>query len=102
MKQILFSHRLILETKLITQGIYEHYKSTPEDRKYYQVIFLSHDEEKHGVLVHYQPLYWNNENGIYDDGITIWTRTLENFTQSVNWNGKTVPRFRLVNSTIEK
>jgi hypothetical protein len=85
---------------MIAQGIYEHYKSTPDDRRYYQVLFLSRDEETHQILVNYQPLYWNNEGGIYDDGITIWTRTLENFTQSIEWNGKTVPRFTLVSSTI--
>ncbi len=86
---------------MITQGVYEHYKSTPEDRKYYQVVMLSHDEATRGVLVHYQPLYWNNSGGIYDDGITIWTRTLENFTQHVKHNGKQMPRFRRVDSTIQ-
>ncbi len=85
---------------MITQGIYEHYKSTVEERRYYQVLLLSRDEHSHDILVHYQPLYWKNEGGIYNDGITVWTRTLKNFTQEVEWNGKTMPRFKLISSTI--
>jgi hypothetical protein len=80
----------------ITQGVYEHYKSTPNDPKYYQVLFLSHMEETAEVLVHYQPLYWNNEGNVYDDGITVWTRTLTNFCETVEWQGKTSPRFKRV------
>ena len=86
---------------MITQGVYEHYKSTPEDRKYYQVVMLSHDEVTRGELVHYQPLYWNNSGGIYDDGVTVWTRTLENFSQDIEHNGKQMPRFKRVDSTIQ-
>lgn len=78
----------------ISQGIYEHYKSTPEDPKYYQVLFLSHFEETGETMVHYQPLYFNDEGGVYDDGITVWTRTLENFCETVEWNGQTKPRFK--------
>ena len=80
----------------ISQGVYEHYKSTPKDRKYYQVLFLSHMEESGETLVHYQPLYWNNENNVYDDGVTVWTRTLKNFCESVEWDGQTVPRFKRI------
>ncbi len=84
---------------MITQGVYEHYKSTPEDRKYYQVIMLSRDEVTLGILVHYIPMYWNNDSGIYDDGITTWTRTIENFSKTVEYNGEIKPRFTLVNKT---
>ena len=77
---------------MIAQGIYEHYKSTPEDRKYYQVIMLSRDE-----ITHYIPMYWNNNGGIYNDGITVWTRTIENFSETVEYSGTTKPRFTLVN-----
>jgi hypothetical protein len=59
---------------------------------------LTRDEETLDILVHYQPLYWNNEGGIYDDGVTAWTRTLKNFTSDVEWKGKTVPRFKLISS----
>ena len=81
---------------LVKQGIYEHYKSTPNSPKYYQVLFLSHYEDTHELLVHYQPLYYSNENGIYDDGVTIWTRTAKNFQEQVRWQGKTVPRFKKI------
>ena len=81
---------------MVTQGIYEHYKSTPEDKKLYQVILVSHFEETLEVMVHYVPLYYVDKAGVYDDGIMVWTRTLANFEESVEYNGKTMPRFRLV------
>jgi hypothetical protein len=87
------------DTQAITQGVYEHYKSTPEDRKYYQVIMLSRDEIILGILVHYIPMYWNNGGGIYDDGITVWTRTIDNFNETVEYNGETKPRFLRVEKT---
>ncbi len=85
---------------MITQGIYEHYKSTPESRMLYQVLFLSHNESDLTVLVHYSPLYYHANDAISSDGISIWTRTLENFMENVDYNGKSVPRFTLVSSTI--
>ena len=80
----------------VTQGIYEHYKSTPSEPKFYQVLLLSHLEETGETLVHYQPLYWDNKDGAYDDGITTWTRTLKNFCEDVEWNGKTLPGFKRI------
>ncbi len=85
---------------MITQGIYEHYKSTPEDRKLYQVLFLSHLEETLEVMVHYIPMYYEENDDVYSDGITIWTRTLKNFSETVQYNGKTMPRFTRISSTI--
>lgn len=85
---------------MIAQGIYEHYKSTTEHRMLYQVLFLSHNEEDLEVLVHYIPLYHNNNDTITHDGIAIWTRSLANFTESVEYGGKSMPRFRLISSTI--
>ena len=58
MKQTLFIHHRRLGRSMIAQGIYEQYKSTAQDRRNYQVLLLSHDEETHNILVHYQPLYW--------------------------------------------
>ena len=81
---------------IIAQGVYAHYKSTTEDPKYYQVLFLSHFEDTLEVMVHYIPMYFTNDGGIYDDGIAVWTRTLANFTEDVEYNGKTMPRFTLV------
>jgi hypothetical protein len=79
----------------VTQGIYEHYKSTSDDPKYYQVLMLSHLEETREALVHYIPLYWQESDcEVYADGVTVWTRTLENFCETVEWNDKKVPRFR--------
>jgi hypothetical protein len=46
-------------------------------------------------MVHYQPLYFQNDS-VYDDGITVWTRTLQNFMETVEWNGKKLPRFKKV------
>ena len=84
---------------MISQGIYEHYKSTPDERKCYQVLFLSRFEETREIMVHYVPLYFL-EDGIYNDGITIWTRTLKNFSQLVTHNGKRVLRFKLIQKTV--
>ena len=84
---------------MITQGIYEHYKSTPANRKYYQVIMLSHHEETHEVLVHYVPMYFIENDSVYADGITAWTRTLKNFEETVEYNGAVVPRFTQVDTT---
>ncbi len=86
---------------MVTQGIYEHYKSTSESRKLYQVILLSHDEETLETLVHYVPLYFVENDEVYSDGINTWTRTLQNFTETVTYNGKEVPRFTRFDSTIQ-
>lgn len=87
---------------MITQGIYEHYKSTPENRRLYQVLLLSHNEADMEVLVHYTPLYHDETSDIGTDGITVWTRPLKDFNASVQLDGETVPRFKLISSTIEK
>lgn len=86
---------------MITQGIYEHYKSTPDHKMYYQVLFVSHNEPDLEILVHYVPLYKLEQDKDLNDGISIWTRTLKNFEESVTYNGKSVPRFALISSTIE-
>lgn len=59
----------------------------------YQVLFLSHNESDLEVLVHYVPLYKLSDDKKTDDGIAVWTRTLTNFTESVEYKGKTVTRF---------
>ena len=86
---------------MITQGIYEHYKSTPKDRKHYQVLFLSHFEDTLEVMVHYIPMYFEENDSVYSDGITIWTRTLQNFEETVEYKGKQMPRFTRIDSTIQ-
>lgn len=85
---------------MVSQGIYEHYKSTQGDRRYYQVVFLSHLEETLELMLHYIPMYYKADK-LFDDGITVWTRTLKNFEESVEFKGKTVPRFKRVDSIVE-
>lgn len=84
---------------MITQGIYEHYKSTPDHKMYYQVLFLSHNEPDLEVLVHYVPLYILGQDKQTNDGIAVWTRTLKNFIEEVEWHGQTMPRFTLIESS---
>lgn len=86
---------------MITQGIYEHYKSTPENRMLYQVLFLSRNEADLEILINYIPLYHLENDTLANDGIAAWTRTLQNFTEEVTYDGKTVPRFRRINSIVE-
>lgn len=38
-------------------GVYEHYKSTPQDRRYYQVLGFARHTETEEMLVIYVPLY---------------------------------------------
>lgn len=87
---------------MITQGIYEHYKSTDEAPKLYQVLFLSRREETLEILVNYAPLYFTKGDELYSDGIVVWTRTLKNFTDTVEYRGKTIPRFKLISSIVEE
>lgn len=87
---------------MTSQGIYEHYKSTPEHRMYYQVLFLSHNEPNLEVLVHYVPLYTLGEDKTTNDGIVVWTRTLANFEETVEYNDKQIPRFTRIDSTIQE
>ena len=86
---------------MITQGIYEHYKSTPEDKKLYQVLILSHNEENLEVMVHYIPLYTSTDSIELKDGIALWTRTLKNFSENVEYNGKQMPRFTRIDSIVQ-
>lgn len=67
---------------IIAPGIYEHYKGPR-----YRVIDTVRHSETEEVLVLYQPLY--GEQG-------LWVRPFDMFTESVEVNGHTVPRFRLI------
>jgi len=87
---------------MVRQGIYEHYKSTPAKRRYYQVLFLSHYEETLELMVQYIPLYELGENDASKDGIAVWTRTLANFEETVEYNGAQMPRFKRIDSTIQE
>ncbi len=68
--------------KSVPQGIYRHYKGS-----LYQVLHTARHSETEESLVVYRCLYGN-----YD----VWVRPLEMFTETVTVEGKTVPRFELV------
>ncbi len=71
-------------------GIYEHYKSTPEARRYYQVLGFAQHTETDEVLAVYIPLYVTPE----DSGLRLRVRPLDMFMESVEYEGASIPRFR--------
>lgn len=78
-------------------GVYEHYTSTPEDRRLYQVIgFAKHTETEEILAVHI-PLYVIPEH----KGLRLQVRPLDMFVEDVAWNGQTVPRFRYVGPELD-
>ena len=68
--------------KTVPQGIYRHYKGS-----LYQVLHVANHSETEEELVVYRCLY-----GEYD----VWVRPLAMFTESIEVNGKEVPRFELI------
>lgn len=77
-------------------GVYEHYKSTPADRRYYQVLGCARQTETGESLVIYVPLYTIPEH----KGLRIQARPLDMFMESVQVGGKMVPRFRYVGAEL--
>ncbi len=71
--------KLVIEIKL---GIYEHYKGN-----LYQVLHIAKHSESEEELIVYRALY-----GDYG----VWVRPLEMFAETVEVNGKAVPRFKLI------
>lgn len=67
---------------LVQKGYYQHYKG-----QHYEVIGLGEHSESGEALVFYRALY--GEFG-------LWARPLEMFTETVDIDGETVPRFRYV------
>ncbi|MBB6523266.1 DUF1653 domain-containing protein [Pseudoteredinibacter isoporae] len=66
----------------LQSGIYRHYKG----QDYWVIDVARHSETEEEVVV-YRCLY-----GDY----SLWVRPLSMFTESVEFEGKTVPRFSLV------
>lgn len=66
----------------LTKGRYRHYKGND-----YEVLGVAKHSEDESLLVVYRPLY--GEGG-------LWVRPLSMFTETVDVNGKQVPRFALV------
>lgn len=71
-------------------GMYEHYKSTPESLRYYQIIGFARHTETEEILVVYMPLYVIPEHR----GLRLQVRPLDMFMEEVKYKGQTKPRFR--------
>ena len=68
----------------VAQGIYRHYKGN-----LYQVLHTAQHSETEEALVVYRCLY-----GEYG----VWVRPLNMFAETVEVDGKEVPRFELIKS----
>jgi len=68
----------------IKPGVYEHYKGS-----LYQVIELARHSETEEILVIYRALY--GEQG-------LWARPLDMFSEDIEVNGRTTPRFQRLES----
>ena len=71
------------------KGIYRHYKGNR-----YEVVNTAIHTETKEVLVVYKALY---ETDINNDG--LWVRPLKMFTENVQVDGKTIPRFEYIGNT---
>lgn len=63
----------------INKGLYRHFKGN-----YYQVIDIAKDSETQQQMVVYRALYGDKK---------LWLRPLDMFTEVINRDGKTQPRF---------
>jgi hypothetical protein len=63
-------------------GTYEHYKGNR-----YEVLGVGRHSETHEEMVVYRSLYGSHD---------LWIRPLSLFLDTVEWEGKTVSRFRIV------
>lgn len=63
-------------------GIYKHYKGNM-----YKVLYIAKHSETLELLVVYQQLYGD---------LSIWVRPYEMFLEDVEYNGKIVKRFELI------
>jgi hypothetical protein len=77
-------------------GVYEHYKSSPEARKYYQVLGCAKHTETGEVLVVYVPLYVIPEHR----GLRLQVRPVGMFLETVEKNGQHVPRFAYIGAEL--
>ena len=68
--------------KTVPQGIYRHYKGS-----LYQVLHTAQHSETEELLVVYRCLY-----GEYG----VWVRPLTMFIETVEFEGKEIPRFELI------
>ncbi len=68
-------------------GKYQHYKG-----KYYEVIEVARDSETLEEIIIYRALYYSEEFG----NNALWVRTLSSFRETIIVDGKSIPRFKLV------
>lgn len=73
-----------MKNDLVIGGVYQHYKG-----KNYIVKDLARHSETLEWLVVYECLYEN-------DAAKIWVRPLDMFTENIEVEGKTVPRFKYI------
>lgn len=77
------------KTKYPPTGIYEHYKTTPDARKLYQLLSFALHTETEEILAIYIPLYFVDDH----PHPRIYARPLDMFLENVEYKGKTMPRF---------
>ncbi|MFT6756869.1 MAG: hypothetical protein ACJA0M_000745 [Chitinophagales bacterium] len=71
----------------VKAGVYEHYKGNK-----YQVIEVATHSETEEKLVVYRPMYGD---------MALWVRPLAMFVESVEIDGKAMPRFKFLQSIDE-
>lgn len=86
--------------KEITKGFYYHYKHDPKgewNNHLYEVMGIGHHTEVDGLdesaMVMYRPLY---EAMVYKEGKHFDLRPFDMFIETVEKEGKLIPRFTLV------
>lgn len=78
-------------------GVYEHYKSSDKDKRYYQVLGFAKHTETEEIFAVYIPLYVIPEH----KGLRLQVRPLDMFIESVEFMGKTIPRFRYIGPELQ-
>ena len=84
------------DTSYPVVGIYEHYKSTPQHRRYYQLVGFARHTETEEKLALYIPLYITPEL----TGLRLQARPLSMFSDTVTYNRKLVPRFTFISTEL--
>ncbi len=87
----------MIEYGNILSGVYQHYKSTPENRKLYLVLSIGRHTETDEIVVIYVPLYVNSGQ----TGPRVQVRPASMFCDMVDFDGETVPRFKWLGVDID-
>ena len=82
----------VLELKLKIKGIYQHYKGNV-----YQVVDVVRDSETVEEMVLYKPLYKSEQFKNQ-----MWVRPLKMFMETIEIEGKDIPRFKLIKNPSKK